>query len=81
MSANLKTNVQAKQKTGLFLTGGGARGAYQVGVLQAILALLSAHGWPAKKIPLILFPVLQPVLLMPRHLPVELIILKRASHV
>ena len=51
MSANLKTNVQAKQKTGLFLTGGGARGAYQVGVLQAILALLSAHGWPAKKNP------------------------------
>jgi NTE family protein len=51
MSANLKTNVQAKQKTGLFLTGGGARSAYQVGVLQAILALLSAHGWPAKKNP------------------------------
>ncbi len=38
-------------KTGLFLTGGGARGAYQVGVLQAILAILSAHGWPAKKNP------------------------------
>ena len=51
MSSNLKTNFKAHHKTGLFLTGGGARGAYQVGVLQAILALLSAHGWPAKKNP------------------------------
>jgi NTE family protein len=51
MSTNLKTNFKANHKTGLFLTGGGARGAYQVGVLQAILALLSAHGWPAKKNP------------------------------
>ena len=51
MSSNLKTNSKANHKTGLFLTGGGARGAYQVGVLQAILALLSAHGWPAKKNP------------------------------
>ena len=51
MSSNLKTHSQAHHKTGLFLTGGGARGAYQVGVLQAILALLSAHGWPAKKNP------------------------------
>ncbi len=42
---------QSQHKTGLFLTGGGARGAYQVGVLQAILAILSAHGWPAKKNP------------------------------
>ncbi len=42
---------QSHPKTGLFLTGGGARGAYQVGVLQAILSLLSAHGWPAKKNP------------------------------
>ena len=41
----------SRHKTGLFLTGGGARGAYQVGVLQAILAILSAHGWPAKKNP------------------------------
>lgn len=40
-----------QHKTGLFLTGGGARGAYQVGVLQAILALLSAHGWSAQKNP------------------------------
>ncbi len=39
------------QKTGLFLTGGGARAAYQVGVLQAILSLLSETGWPAHKNP------------------------------
>ena len=81
MSSNLKTNSKANHKTGLFLTGGGARGAYQVGVLQAILALLSAHGWPAKKIPLILFQALQLALLMPLHLRVVRIILKRASHV
>jgi len=81
MSANLKTHSKAHHKTGLFLTGGGARGAYQVGVLQAILALLMRMAGQLKKIPLILFPVLQPALLMPRHLPVVLIILKRASHV
>ena len=39
------------QKTGLFLAGGGARAAYQVGVLQAIFSLLSETGWPAKKNP------------------------------
>ena len=39
------------QKTALFLAGGGARAAYQIGVLQAIFSLLSANGWPAKKIP------------------------------
>ena len=39
------------QKTGLFLTGGGARAAYQVGVLQAIFSLLSETDWPAKKNP------------------------------
>ena len=38
-------------KTGLFLAGGGARAAYQVGVLQAILSLLSECGWPARKNP------------------------------
>jgi NTE family protein len=35
----------------LFLAGGGARAAYQVGVLQAILSLLSEYGWPARKNP------------------------------
>ena len=39
------------QKTALFLAGGGARAAYQVGVLQAIFSLLSANGWPTQKIP------------------------------
>lgn len=39
------------QKTALFLAGGGARAAYQVGVLQAILSSLSEHGWPARKNP------------------------------
>ena len=39
------------QKTALFLAGGGARAAYQIGVLQAIFSLLSETGWPAKHIP------------------------------
>ncbi len=33
-------------RTGLVLTGGGARAAYQVGVLKAISAILVAQGWP-----------------------------------
>ncbi|MES2320974.1 MAG: patatin-like phospholipase family protein [Pseudomonadota bacterium] len=38
-----------EQKTGLILTGGGARAAYQVGVLQAISQLLWEAGWrPAR---------------------------------
>lgn len=39
------------QKTALFLAGGGARAAYQVGVLQAIFSLLSESGWPAERNP------------------------------
>lgn len=39
------------QKTALFLTGGGARAAYQVGVLQAIFSLLSETGWPSARNP------------------------------
>ncbi len=39
------------QKTALFLAGGGARAAYQIGVLQAILSLLSEYGWPARQNP------------------------------
>ena len=38
-------------KTALFLAGGGARAAYQIGVLQAIFSLLSETGWSEKKIP------------------------------
>lgn len=38
-----------KKKTGLILTGGGARAAYQVGVLQAIARILWEEGWaPAR---------------------------------
>ena len=38
-------------KIAMFLTGGGARAAYQVGVLQAIFSLLSEAGWPSAKNP------------------------------
>jgi NTE family protein len=38
-------------KTGLMLSGGGARAAYQVGVLQAISAILAESGWPEKRNP------------------------------
>ncbi len=38
-----------QEKTGLLLTGGGARAAYQVGVLQAISQILWEQGWaPAR---------------------------------
>ncbi|NRR31635.1 patatin-like phospholipase family protein [Oxalobacteraceae bacterium] len=38
-----------EKKTGLILTGGGARAAYQVGVLQAISEILWESGWrPAR---------------------------------
>src|SRR4051812_36857583 len=38
-----------QEKTGLILTGGGARAAYQVGVLQAISQILWEAGWrPAR---------------------------------
>jgi NTE family protein len=43
--------MTSSPKTGLFLAGGGARAAYQVGVLQAILSLLSECGWPSRKNP------------------------------
>lgn len=43
--------MSSPQKIALFLTGGGARAAYQVGVLQAICSLLSEVGWPARKNP------------------------------
>jgi NTE family protein len=37
--------------TGLILTGGGARAAYQVGVLKAVSVILREAGWPAEKNP------------------------------
>jgi len=39
--------VESKQKTGLILTGGGARAAYQAGVLHAISRILQDAGRPA----------------------------------
>jgi NTE family protein len=39
------------QKTGLVMTGGGARAAYQVGVLQAISQILWEAGWPPSRNP------------------------------
>ncbi|MFT5644135.1 MAG: NTE family protein [Janthinobacterium sp.] len=38
-------------KTGLVLTGGGARAAYQVGVLQAVSSILLQAGWPPARNP------------------------------
>ncbi|HAT33057.1 MAG TPA: Patatin [Janthinobacterium sp.] len=40
-----------QKKTGLILTGGGARAAYQVGVLQAVSAILWEAGWPPARNP------------------------------
>ncbi|MFL9877835.1 patatin-like phospholipase family protein [Herbaspirillum rhizosphaerae] len=39
------------KKTGLILTGGGARAAYQVGVLNALSMILMEAGWPAHRNP------------------------------
>jgi NTE family protein len=43
--------VENKQKTGLILTGGGARAAYQAGVLHAIARILQDAGHPPGKMP------------------------------
>lgn len=43
--------MRSQQKIGLFLAGGGARAAYQVGVLQAIYTLLDQTGSRPAKIP------------------------------
>lgn len=43
--------MELKKKTGLILSGGGARAAYQVGVLQAISAILLEAGWAAERNP------------------------------
>lgn len=40
-----------KKKTGLVLTGGGARAAYQLGVLQAVSSILSDAGWQPERNP------------------------------
>ena len=38
-------------ETGLILTGGGARAAYQVGVLKAVSSILREAGWPSEQNP------------------------------
>jgi NTE family protein len=43
--------VDIECKTGLILSGGGARAAYQAGVLQAISRILGEAGWPAARNP------------------------------
>jgi len=43
--------MRDKKKTGLILTGGGARAAYQIGVLQAVSAILCEAGWKPERNP------------------------------
>ena len=43
--------MDIERKTGLILSGGGARAAYQAGVLQAISRILWEAGWPAARNP------------------------------
>ncbi|HEY8609188.1 MAG TPA: patatin-like phospholipase family protein [Noviherbaspirillum sp.] len=43
--------MEKQGKTGLVLTGGGARAAYQVGVLVEVGAILAEAGWPAASNP------------------------------
>jgi NTE family protein len=43
--------METEQKTGLVLTGGGARAAYQAGVLDAVGSILGRAGWPAARNP------------------------------
>lgn len=41
----------AENKTGLILTGGGARAAYQIGVLQTVASILVDAGWAPERNP------------------------------
>lgn len=43
--------MENSEKTSLVLSGGGARAAYQVGVLQAISSILNDAGWSARRNP------------------------------
>jgi NTE family protein len=47
----METQMATHIKTGLVLTGGGARAAYQVGVLQGIASILCEAGWPPSRNP------------------------------
>jgi NTE family protein len=51
MKNNIKNNAGDNTKTGLILTGGGARAAYQIGVLKAISDILIEEGWDPKANP------------------------------
>ncbi len=43
--------MDGKKKTGLVLTGGGARAAYQVGVLDGVSSILCETGWQSERNP------------------------------
>lgn len=43
--------MEGKTKTGLILTGGGARAAYQAGVLDAVASILREAGWSPQQNP------------------------------
>lgn len=43
--------MEDKKKIGLILTGGGARAAYQIGVLRAVSAILCEAGWKPERNP------------------------------
>jgi NTE family protein len=43
--------MEERNKTGLILTGGGARAAYQIGVLQAVSSILTEAGWAPERNP------------------------------
>lgn len=43
--------MESRKKTGLVLTGGGARAAYQVGVLKGVSAILQEAGWQPERNP------------------------------
>lgn len=43
--------METKQKTGLILTGGGARAAYQIGVMDAVASILREQGWAPEQNP------------------------------
>ncbi len=43
--------MTTRKKTGVILTGGGARAAYQIGVMQGIATILWEAGWPPARCP------------------------------
>ena len=47
----LEMPMNSNATTGLILTGGGARAAYQVGVLKAIADILLEDGWAPERNP------------------------------